>query len=239
MTKKDEKNSSRSEWLFNEFMAIGVDYQRSSVVREYESRHKKFRDFAAEARRLRDRTGMTMSDSVVDLGCGTGALVCQYAPFCQKVDAVDVSALMLSELEKNAREKEIKNIATHHAGFLTYRHPKESADLIVSTIALHHLPDFWKVCALERIRQSLRLGGIFYITDVFFTFDFHKWEEGLDYILETMGGSAVRANAAAHLREEFSTYDWLFEKMLQETGFQIEKQYEETPFLRTYLTRKI
>ena len=40
------------------------------------------------------------------------------------------------------------------------------ADIVYSRYALHHLPDFWKVMALRRVRAMLRPGGIFRLWDV-------------------------------------------------------------------------
>jgi putative AdoMet-dependent methyltransferase len=53
----------------------------------------------------------------------------------------------------------VANIEFVHAGFLTYAHRDEAADAVVSRMALHHLPDFWKVVALDRVRALLKKGG--------------------------------------------------------------------------------
>jgi putative AdoMet-dependent methyltransferase len=40
-------------------------------------------------------------------------------------------------------------------GFLNYEHNGPPLDMIVSNLALHHLPDFWKMIALKRIHEML------------------------------------------------------------------------------------
>ena len=42
------------------------------------------------------------------------------------------------------------------AGFLTFTAPEEPVDAVLSSIALHHLPDFWKGVALQRIADGER-----------------------------------------------------------------------------------
>jgi hypothetical protein len=39
-------------------------------------------------------------------------------------------------------------------------------DAVVTTLALHHLPDFWKGMALKRVHGMLKRGGRLYIHDV-------------------------------------------------------------------------
>ncbi len=65
--------------------------------------------------------------------------------------------------KQKAHAMGISNIAFSQAGFLSYEHNGYPLDLIVSNLALHHLPDFWKMIALKRIYQLLKNGGTFYL----------------------------------------------------------------------------
>ena len=62
-------------------------------------------------------------------------------------------------------------VETAAAGFLTYDHAGDPADVVCSRYALHHLPDSWKVVALRRVRSMLRPGGVFRLWDVVYGFD--------------------------------------------------------------------
>jgi putative AdoMet-dependent methyltransferase len=98
-------------------------------------------------------------DVVVDLGAGTGAFAVPGAKYCRKMIAVDTSKPMLDFGAQKAKAAGVANIEFVHAGFLTYAHRDEAADAVVSRMALHHLPDFWKVVALDRVRALLKKGG--------------------------------------------------------------------------------
>lgn len=59
---------------------------------------------------------------------------------------------MLERLGHKADEAGVDNVEIAAAGFLTYDHRGDPADIVYSRYALHHLPDFWKVVALRRVR---------------------------------------------------------------------------------------
>ena len=225
------------EWYYDEFHQAGVDYQRKEVAGRYDTRHGNFRDFAAEAARMIERTGLATTDRLIDFGCGTGAYTLELARHCRSVDAVDPSAPMLDVLAEKIERAKIANVTLHHAGVLTYRHSGEPADAALSSIALHHLPDPWKVLALKKIADALRPGGSLYIFDVFFTFEVEQMERGLSEIVEAMSRSAGR-EAIEHVKREFSTFDWIFEAMLEKTGFAIRARYDDLSFLRAYVCVK-
>lgn len=222
------------KWLYDEFIQAGVDYQNARVAQKYDSRHGHFRDFAAEAALIRERTGLKSTDRLIDFGCGTGRLTIEHAPFCEKIDAVDVSEPMLAEFSAKIDERRVENIALHHAGFLTYRHEGEPADMIFSSIALHHLSDFWKVYALKNIRAALKPGGIFYLYDVVFHFGVDEIDQGVERVLSAMA-AAAGGEAFTHIKNEFSTFDWLLEAMFEKTGFSKLRVWDDLPFLRGYL----
>jgi SAM-dependent methyltransferase len=80
-----------------------------------------------------------------------------------------------------------------HAGFLTYLHHGDPADVVYSRYALHHLPDFWKAVALDRIHAILRPGGIFRLWDVVFNFRPSEAAERIEAWCST-GGSTVNGD---------------------------------------------
>ncbi|MDQ3090709.1 MAG: class I SAM-dependent methyltransferase [Actinomycetota bacterium] len=88
--------------------------------------------------------------SVVDIGAGSGQFALAAAQICKRVVAVDVSPVMLARLAEKVDRRAVSNVEAIGAGFLSYRHAGEPADLVYSRYALHHLPDFWKAIALCR-----------------------------------------------------------------------------------------
>ncbi len=233
----NERIEDAPKWLYDEFQHAGVDYANLEVAKKYESRHLKFRDFDAEFERIRERVDLKRSDVVLDLGCGTGAFAIPASRYCAKVYAADVSAPMLGLLRQKIAEQKIENIETFAAGFLTFPTLPEPIDAVVSSLALHHLPDFWKVVALKRIADALKPGGVFYLSDVVFHFPVETWREGTQAVLDAMENSAG-GEANAHIAREYSAFDWFLEEAFRRTGFEIERKIDDAAFIRAYVCRK-
>jgi hypothetical protein len=89
--------------------------------------------------------------------------------------------------------------------------------------ALHQLPDFWKVMALQRIAATLRLGGILRLRDLVYSFDPTEAAGRLNAWLAAAPSDPARGwtadELATHIRAEYSTYSWLLESMLERVGF--------------------
>ena len=232
-----ERIGDAPSWLYDEFQHAGVDYASIEVAKKYESRHLKFRDFEAEFERIRERADLKRSDVVLDLGCGTGAFAIPASRYCAKVYAADVSAPMLGLLRQKIAEQNIENVETFAAGFLTFPTLPESVDAVVSSLALHHLPDFWKVVALKRIADALKPGGVFYLSVVVFHFPVETWREGKQAVLDAMESSAG-GEANARIAREYSAFDWFLEEAFERTGFVVEQTIDDAAFIRAYVCRK-
>jgi ubiquinone/menaquinone biosynthesis C-methylase UbiE len=169
--------------------------------------------------------GVGADATAVDLGTGTGRFALAAAPLVRRMVAVDISAAMLAVLRERVAEAGLGNVECVHAGFLSYEHTGAPADAVYTRNALHQLPDFWKVLALERIASLLRPGGVLRLHDLIF--DFRPAEAGavlddwLDDAAADPSRGYTRADFAEHLRTEFSTFRWLLEPMLAATGFTI------------------
>lgn len=210
-------------WFPDEVARAGGEHLDPSYVDGYD--RKAGVDPTEDVAALRG-LGMDETHTLVDFGAGTGAFALAAAPFCRSVVAVDVSDAMLSRLEEKAEEKGVENIECAHGGFLSYEHRGDEADFVYSRHALHHLPDFWKAIALEKISGILETGGVFHLRDIIFSFDAREAENVIERWLE---GSAerpedgwTRSEVEKDIREEHITFDWLLEPMIERAGFGIQ-----------------
>lgn len=226
-------------WQYDEMKHIGRDYADPSEVDIYDSRHAQFRDVEQENGAILDLLGLKPEHVLLDLGAGTAALAIQAARRCARVYAVDISQAMLDFSKRKADEAGIANIVFLHGGFLSYDHDADPVDAIVTCVAFHHLPDFWKGIALHRMKAMLKEGGKLYISDVIF--DEHDAVQNIDgWIdrLSELGGETLRGDMKAHLREEYSTYDWIMDGLLTRAGFRIETKNMRDGVLCGYLCAK-
>jgi ubiquinone/menaquinone biosynthesis C-methylase UbiE len=224
------------DWWPDERSHAGREHFDEGHARRYDAKM----DAGApdEVQMLRAAGYLDDGSVVVDLGAGSGQFTLAVAPVCKRVVGVDVSPVMLEVLRTKVRESGADNIEVVEAGFLTYEHAGDPADLVYSRFSLHHLPDFWKAVALTRLAGMLRPNGIFRLSDVVYGFEPTEASEHIEpWIAETAGWT--RAEVAEHVRDEHSTFTWLLEPMLDRAGFDIlDAGYSKSAMLAEYVCRK-
>ena len=108
-------------------------------------------------------------DYVVDLGAGTGLLALALAPRVGELVAVDISERMLERLDDAAAADDVHNVEALVADLRRLPLEDESATLVVSNYAFHHLDDSGKELALAEARRILQPGGRLVICDMMFS----------------------------------------------------------------------
>ncbi len=226
-------------WVYDEYKYCGVDYSDLKQAEEYDNQHRKFRNYEKEFDAMIEFLAPDNSESMsmIDLGCGTGATAVYAAKKFKKVSGVDVSDVMINQAKIKAEKEGLSNIEFIQAGFLTYCHQSEPADLIITRAAFHHLPDFWKQVALLKMNSMLRTGGILYIFDVVFDFDPAEYITKIDAWVsdfEQKAGIKFKEEVETHIRDEHSTFRWILDGMINKAGFKIEKSRTTDGLLMEY-----
>src|SRR5438045_6907860 len=220
------------DWYYNERRRIGLD----SAVASIYDRHD---DSDLRARAALTMLGVKPGWRVADIGCGNGVLATEAALMGAEVDAVDISPAMLALAEIYARDRRAR-VATQSAGLLSFSFRPESYDLIVSEFTLHHLPDFWKAVALSRIYNALKPGANFYLRDIVFV----SMPDGTERDVEGWADFSIknhdfdRDSVVTHMRDEYSTFGWVIERMLTDVGFVLESVDYHAPLHGTAMLRK-
>ncbi len=112
--------------------------------------------------------------------------------------------------------------------------------MIVSEFTLHHLPDFWKAVALSRIFAALKPGANFYLRDIVFV----GMPDGVERDVEGWADFTIKNHdfdhegVVTHMRDEYSTFCWVIERMLTDVGFVLVSVDYHAPLHGTYLLRK-
>ena len=105
---------------------------------------------------------LSPSAIVADLGCGTGFLASQLAPWVARIDAVDREAAMLDAARK--RLAEYDNITFHHGDVIDLPLPDQSVDITLALLLLHHIGE--PSLVVQQAARILRPGGRLLIVDM-------------------------------------------------------------------------
>ena len=218
------KSIARRAWEWDELRGAGPEHLDPSYVAGFD--RKSAFDPAPDLAELKVH-GLGAASTLLDFGAGTGELAIAASAICKRVVAIDVSPAMIAVLREKLARRRIRNVDIVQAGFLSYEHEGEPAGFAYSKNALHHLPDFWKAVALERIAAVLKPGGVFRLRDLVYSFEPRDRDRAIESWLSSAPVDAAegwtRHELETHLREEFSTCSWVLEGMLARAGLEIRQ----------------
>ncbi len=228
-------------WQYDETKSCGAKFNSLKCARRHDKQHRKFRDYQKESQEIMAQLAFDTDRTVIDMGCGTGAFAIHAAKYFQKVYAVDISNAMLRRARRKAKRAKLGNIEFCKGGFLTYIHNAEPVDAVVSVLVLHHLPDFWKLVGLRRLAKMLNAGGKLYLFDVVYSFNVEYYESCFKRFIESMVdriGLVMKQAMEVHFRQEYSTFSWVMEGLIERAGFEIETTDYKDDFFAAYLCTK-
>jgi putative AdoMet-dependent methyltransferase len=196
-------------WQYDESNHPGEDFDAEAEA--YDERFRNIRDIQEEIKGILGLLNLQPDQIVLEIGAGTGEFTVAAAEHCSKVLAVDLSQGMLRLAEMKARSKGLSNIEFIQAGFLTYEHNREPVDVIVSQLALHYLPDFWKQIALFKLSRLMKAGAKLLLHDSVYSFEIADYEDFFNQgitRLASIVGEDTFDNVTTHIKSEYSTIDW-------------------------------
>lgn len=230
------------EWYWDEFKQTGLDFGSEEEVSIYDQKYKSSRNFGSEAAYIARSINLKREHTILEIGAGTAELTIRLAPLCKKVIAADVSTTMLSYARKKTAEHGIENIDFILSGFLDIPLVAGTIDAVISQIALHHLPDFWKSAAILNISRLLKPGGKFFLTDSIMSFDIESYDETITSQMNEFrktAGEKITNEFIVNIRDEYPTYSWVIEQMLIKTGFKIDRIDKHNPLISSFICTKV
>jgi putative AdoMet-dependent methyltransferase len=228
-----------SAWQYHEPDHPGADFDALAEI--YDRNMQKYRDVQGEIEEILDFLDLKPDQNILEIGTGTGEFALTAAGRCERVYAVDLSNGMLRYAEKKAASRAVRNVEFLPGGFLTYQHQGAPLDAVVTQIALHHLPDFWKEIALLRMAEMLKEGGKFCLRDVVYSFEIQEHEKFFAKFVSKAsekGGPEFARMMSDHVKNEYSTMDWIMRGMIERAGFDVSHEEHKNGFFALYLCTK-
>jgi putative AdoMet-dependent methyltransferase len=97
--------------------------------------------------------------------------------------------------------------------------------------------------ALERIAKMLKSGGHLYIEDVVFSFGSDEHAEQIERWISSVEAKPGESGFSRpvfemHVRQEYSTYAWILESLIERAGFRIDhREVDRIVYARYLCTR--
>jgi SAM-dependent methyltransferase len=107
----------------------------------------------------------TSNDTVLDVACGPGLVVCAFAPHVRQATGIDFTPAMLERARQLADERGARNIAWDQGDAYSLPYADGSFTVVVTRYSLHHLLD-----PLSALREMVRVcapGGRIVVVDAY------------------------------------------------------------------------
>ncbi|MBI4584445.1 MAG: class I SAM-dependent methyltransferase [Planctomycetes bacterium] len=109
-------------------------------------------------------SGATAEDTVLDVACGPGLVVCAFAEVVRHATGIDLTPAMIEKAKEVQAEKGLKNVTWQIGDVATLPFPEASFSIAVSRYSFHHFPEPRRV--LAEMARVARAGGKVVIADV-------------------------------------------------------------------------
>ena len=104
-------------------------------------------------------------DTVLDVACGPGLVVCAFAPRVRQATGIDLTPAMLEEARKAAAQRRLRNVALDRGDVYALPYDKGSFSIVIARYAFHHLLD--PFAALREMARVCAPGGRILVVDAY------------------------------------------------------------------------
>jgi SAM-dependent methyltransferase len=127
---------------------------------------------AAALAMIVEAAGAGPDDTVLDVACGGGIVVCGFAPHVANATGIDMTPAMLDRARRLASEKGIENVTWHEGDVTHLPFPDGAFTIVVTRFAVHHFPTPRAV--FDEMIRVCAPGGRIVVVDTYASSDTRK-----------------------------------------------------------------
>src|SRR5437016_3412379 len=145
--------STHQELIRDQFTKQAVPFATAPGIKDEEA-----------LRRLVDCTGAGPEDTVLDVACGPGLVVCAFAQVVRHATGIDLTPAMIEQARKLQQDKGLTNVSWQISDVLPLPYVAASFSIVTSRYAFHHFPD--PLAILQDMQRVCTPGGKVVVIDV-------------------------------------------------------------------------
>ncbi len=115
------------------------------------------------------------TDTVLDVACGGGIVVCAFAPHVQHATGIDMTPAMLERAGRLAGDRNISNVTFDQGDAQALPYPDATFNIVVTRFSFHHFLD--PLAVLREMRRVAAPGGRIVVADMYASEDNTKAAE--------------------------------------------------------------
>lgn len=103
-------------------------------------------------------------DTVLDVACGPGLLVCAFARVVRHATGIDLTPAMLEQAHKTQQEQQLTNVSWQNGDVTSLPYPDGQFSIVSSRFVFHHLQE--PLAALREMKRVCKAGGKIVVADM-------------------------------------------------------------------------
>ena len=140
------------EQILDQFTRQAVPFSTAPAIRNQEA-----------LQRIVEMAGAGVDDTVLDVACGPGLLVCAFAKVARHATGIDLTPAMLEQARELQRQQGLQNITWQQGDVLPLPYADGTFSIVSARFAFHHFPD--PPAVLKEMRRVCRAGGRVVVAD--------------------------------------------------------------------------
>jgi len=145
-------DSSHRDLILDQFTRQATPFSTAKTIASEEA-----------MRLLVDACGAGPDDTVLDVACGGGLVVCAFAQVARRAEGIDITPAMLDRARALAAEKGLTNATFRQGEAVPLPYPDGSFSIVTSRFTFHHFPD--PLGVLREMRRVCAPGGRIAVVD--------------------------------------------------------------------------
>jgi ubiquinone/menaquinone biosynthesis C-methylase UbiE len=145
--------SSHSDRILDQFTRQAVPFSQAQAIRNEEALD-----------RIVQWAQTGPGDTVLDVACGPGLLVCAFARVARHATGIDLTLAMLEQARKLQQEKGLSNVTWQPGNVYSLPFPHAQFSIVSSRFAFHHLQE--PLAALNEMKRVCKPGGRIVVADM-------------------------------------------------------------------------